>query len=374
MNRSLLCTEKGDKVTESGRGLETNKILNSTGKRVGKMKRIDLEAHFTTKELIQTLYEHKDYPRYADDPGTKNRRLWYTADMGEPIGDPLLYKLLDLEGNRLEKMDAAGIGVQCLSLTTPGVERLDPATGAALAKNANDLLARAIRRHPDRFVGFATLAPKEPKGAADELERAVKDLGFKGWKTNSNYGDSYLDDKEYWPILEKAEKLNAFIYLHPTVPAIPQLRAYGYALGGPSFGFGIGAALCMMRLVYSGVFDKYPGLKVILGHLGEGLPFLMKRIDFAYERPWIDPAARPDLAKRPSDYLRENMYVTTSGNYFKGAFLCTYEALGIDRILLSTDYPYEDSDECIRFIEGLPISQGEKEKICYLNAQRIGIV
>ena len=338
------------------------------------MKKIDLEAHFITKELVDALYQNREYPRYVDDAVTKSRRLWYTADTGEPIGDILLNKLLDLEENRLKNMDAAGISMQALSLTTPGVERLEPTTGTALARNANDLLSKAIRKHPDRFMGFATLAPKDPKGAADELERTVKDLGFKGWKTNSNYGDSYLDEKKYWPILERAEKLNAFIYLHPTVPAIPQLRAYGYALGGPPFGFGIETALAMMRLVYSGVFDKYPGLRVILGHLGEGLPFLMKRIDFAYERPWIDPSVRPNLLKKPSDYLRENMFVTTSGNYFKGAFLCTHEAVGIDRILLSTDYPYEDSEECIRFIEGLPISQKDKEKIYYQNAQQIGIV
>ena len=338
------------------------------------MKKVDLEAHFNTDELIKALYESKNYPRYENDPGTKNLRLWYTADTGEPMGDRLLHRLLDLEEVRLKNMDAAGIDVQCLSMGTPGVERLELTLGAALAKSTNDLLSRAIKKHPDRFIGLATLAPKDARGAADELERTVKDLGFKGWKTNSNYGDSYLDDKRYWPILERAEKLNAFIYLHPTVPAIRELNAYGYALGGPPFGFGVETAMVMMRLVYSGVFDKYPGLKVVLGHLGEGLPFLIKRIDFAYERPWIDPSTRPNLAKRPSQYLRENMYVTTSGNYFNGAFMCTYEAVGIDRILLATDYPYEDSDECIRFIEGLPISQGEKEKIYYLNAKRIGIV
>jgi predicted TIM-barrel fold metal-dependent hydrolase len=338
------------------------------------MKRIDLEAHFTTKELIKALYENKDYPRYADDPVTKSRRLWYAADTGEPIGDPLLNKLLDLDESRLKIMDAAGISVQALSLTTPGVERLEPTTGAALAKSANDLLSKTIQKHPDRFIGFAALSPKDPKKAADELERAVKDLGFKGWKTHSNYGDSYLDEKRYWPILEKAEKLNVPVFLHPTVPAIPQIRTYGFALGGSAFGFAIETALCMMRLIYSGVFDKYPGLKIILGHLGEGLPFLIQRIDFAYDRPWFDPDARPKLAKKPSHYLRENVYVTTSGNYFKGAFMCTYEAVGIDRILLSTDYPYEDLDECIQFIEGLPITQGEREKIYSLNAQRIGIV
>ena len=116
------------------------------------MKKIDLEAHFTTNEVIQALYKRKHYPRYADDPGTKNRRLWYTADTGEPIGDPLLNKLLDLGEYRLKNMDAAGVDVQCLSLTTPGVERLDAPTGAALAKSSNDLLAKAVRKHPDRFI------------------------------------------------------------------------------------------------------------------------------------------------------------------------------------------------------------------------------
>jgi predicted TIM-barrel fold metal-dependent hydrolase len=338
------------------------------------MKKIDLEAHFNTQELIDALFGSKSYPRYEHDPGTQNLRLWYTADTGEPMAERLLNKLLDLEDVRLKNMDAAGIDVQCLSMGTPGVERLEPALGSALAKSANTLLSKAIGKHPDRFIGLATLAPKNPMAAADELERTVKELGFIGWKTNSNYGDSYLDEKKYWPILERAEKLNAFIYLHPTVPSIRELNAYGYALGGPGFGFGVETAMVMMRLVYSGAFDKYPGLKVVLGHLGEGLPFLIKRIDFAYERPWIDPSTRPNLAKRPSDYLKENMYVTTSGNYFKGAFQCTCEAVGIDRILLATDYPYEDSDECIRFVEGLPITQTEKEKIYYLNARKFGIV
>jgi predicted TIM-barrel fold metal-dependent hydrolase len=338
------------------------------------MKRIDLEAHFMTKELVETLYANKDYPKYADDPGTKNRRLWYTEDVAEPIGDPLLEKLMNLDDVRLKIMDAAGIEKQYISLTTPGVERLDPKIGTKLARSINDHLAAAIKRHPDRFGGYATLAPKDPNAAADELERAVKELGFIGWKSNSNYGDSYLDDKKYLPILERAAKLNALIYLHPTIPAIPQFRTYGYALAGPPFGFGIETALAMMRLVYSGAFDKFPGLRIILGHLGECLPFLITRIDFAYERPWVDPKARPDLKKKPSQYLKENMYVTTSGIYFKGSFMCTYEALGIDHILLSTDYPYEDSDVCTRFIDGLPITQEEKEKVCYQNAKRIGLV
>jgi predicted TIM-barrel fold metal-dependent hydrolase len=341
--------------------------------RVVKMKKIDFEAHFVTQDYVRAMEENKGYPHYVVDRLTGRRRLYYTEDVGEPLGDILLNRLLDTGEERLKNMDVAGIDVQVLSLTSPGVEQFDPAIGTALARKINDDLSEIIKRYPDRFIGFAALAPQDPEAAADELERTVKDLGFKGWKTHSNYGGSYLDDEQYWPILERAEKLDVPIYLHPAVPAIPQLRKYGFALAGAPFGFGIETSVCMMRLVYSGIFDRYPGLKFLLGHLGEGLPFLLQRIDFAYVRPWFDPDARPRLKKKPSDYLKENMYVTTSGNYLPAAFMCTYETMGIEKILLATDYPYEDSKECTQFLEGLPIPQDARDQIYSLNASQIGI-
>lgn len=337
------------------------------------MLKIDFETHFVTNDYVRAMEANEGFPRYSVDRVTKSRRLYYTDDVGEPLGDTLLNKLLETGEERLKDMDAAGIDLQVLSLTTPGVEQFDPAFGSELARKINDDLSEVIHRHPDRFIGFAALAPKDPEAAALELERAVKDLGFKGWKTHANYGGTYLDDSAYWPILAKAEELNAPIYLHPTVPNSPPMRKYGFALAGAPFGFGIEASICMMRLIYSGVFDKYPGLKIILGHLGEGLPFLLQRIDFAYVRPWFDPDARPDLKRKPSDYLKDNVYATTSGNYLPAAFMCTYETMGIDRILLATDYPYEDSKECMQFLEGLPLTQGEKEKIYSLNAGQMGI-
>lgn len=337
------------------------------------MKRIDFESHFVTKEYVKTMNENVGYPRYVEDPKKKRRRLYYTSDVGEPLGNSLLNKLLDLGKERLKEMDAAGIDVQVLSLTAPGVEQFDVTTGASLAKRTNDALSEAIERYPDRFRGFAALAPTDPEAAADELERAVKELGFIGWKTHSNYRGIYLDEKVFWPILEMAEKLDAPIYLHPAVPAMPPMRKYGFALAGAPFGFGVEASMCMMRLIYSGVFDKFPELKIILGHLGEGLPFIFQRIDFAYVKPWVDSDARPDLKKKPSEYLEENVFVTTSGNYLQPAFICTYEVMGINRILLATDYPYEASKDCIQFLEGLPILREEKEKIYYLNARKFGI-
>jgi predicted TIM-barrel fold metal-dependent hydrolase len=337
------------------------------------MTRIDFEAHFVTREYVRALEENSGYPRYGLDQRTGGRRLEYTRDVGEPLGDVLLDRLLDTGEQRLEDMDAAGVDVQVLSLTSPGVEQFDPEKGTVLARKANEELARVIERHPDRYLGFAALAPRDPEAAADELERAVKDLGLRGWKTHSNYGDTYLDDEEYRPILARAEQLDVPIYLHPTVPAMPQLRKYGFALAGAPFGFGIETSVCMMRLIYSGIFDRYPRLQIMLGHLGEGLPFLVQRMDFAYVRPWFDPDARPDLKKKPSDYLRENVFVTTSGNYFAAAFTCTCEAMGIDRILFASDYPYEDSKECVQFVEGLAIGREEREKIYFRNAGQFGI-
>ena len=337
------------------------------------MKKIDFETHFVTKEYVETMENNKGYPRYGEDPKTKRRRLFYTAEVAEPLGDPLLNKLLDHGEGRLKTMDAVGIDVQVLSLTSPGVEQFDPAMGTPLAKKANDYLADWIRKRPDRFVGFAALAPNDPQAAAKELERAVKTLGFKGWKTHSNYAGTYIDEKKYWPILEMAEKLDVPIFLHPAVPAISQLRTYGFAMGGPPFGFGVETAITMMRLIHSGVFDQYPRLKIILGHLGEGLPFLLKRIDFPFDRPWVDPEARGIAKKRPSEYFKQNVFVTTSGNYLEAAFMCTYHAMGIDRILLATDHPYEDSSECMQFLEKLPISKEDREKLYHRNARQLGV-
>ncbi|PKN63776.1 MAG: 5-carboxyvanillate decarboxylase [Deltaproteobacteria bacterium HGW-Deltaproteobacteria-15] len=335
------------------------------------MKRIDFEAHFYTQEYMKAMYGNKGYPRFSDDPSA-GRRLWYNSEVGQPFADGLLNPLLDLGEKRIQDMDKCGVGVQLMSLSAPGIEQFDPETGTGLARKANDALYEVTKRYPGRMMGYAALAPRNPKAAVDELERAVTELGFRGWNTHSNYGDTMLDDPAFCPILRRAEKLGIPIYLHPTVAAVPQLKGYGFALAGAPFGFGIDTAICMIRLIYSGVFDECPGLTIILGHLGEALPFLLKRVDWAYVRPF-DPKARPKLDKKPSEYLKNNVFITTSGNYYQPAFMCAYEAMGIDRILLGTDYPYEDMEECIEFVDGLPLKKEEKDKIYSLNARRLGL-
>ena len=338
------------------------------------MKKIDFEAHFATEEWIDALYKNQGYPRLVEDKAAQTRRMYFTANACEPFTDVLLGNLLDVGDKRLKSMDAARVDMQVLSLTAPGVESLDPELGEPLAKSANNALAEIIRLHPERFSGYAALAPKRPEQAARELERSVKELGLKGWKTHSNYRDSFIDEKPYWPILAKAEELGVPIYLHPTATIIPQLQTYGFALAGTAFGFGVETAMAMVRLVLSGAFDAFPRLKVILGHLGEGLPFILQRIDFPFTRPHFkkDSGFLPALKNMPSHYLKNNMFVTTSGNYLEPAFICTCKAMGIDRVLLGTDHPYEDMGECIAFVESVPLSKEDKEKIYGLNARSVG--
>jgi predicted TIM-barrel fold metal-dependent hydrolase len=337
------------------------------------VKRIDLEAHFITKEYVKAMQENKGYPHYGPHPKTGNRQLYYSPFVGEPLGDPQLDKLLDLDEGRIAMMDKAGLDMQVLSLSSPGAEQFEPALGKTLAREANDTLYEAIQRHPSRYLGFAALAIQDPADAANELERAVKKLGLKGWKTHSNYAGKYLDDEEFWPILAMAEKLDAPVYLHPAMPAIIQLQKYGFAMAGAPFGFGIDTAICMMRLIYGGVLDRYPKLKIFLGHLGEGMPFLIQRINFAYVRPWFDIEARPKLNRKPGEYFKENVFVTTSGNYLPAAFKCTQEVMGTDHIFLASDYPYEDPVECMQFLGGLRLTEQERAQVYSGNAIRLGI-
>jgi predicted TIM-barrel fold metal-dependent hydrolase len=338
------------------------------------MKKIDFETHFVTQSWADTLFQNEGYPRFERDRDTDDLRLCYHPGAREPYGDALLQKLLDLGDGRISQMDEAGIDVAVISLTAPGVEQFEPEVGVKLARDANDTLAEAVDKYAGRYEGFAALSVKDTDAAVEELERAVRELGLKGWKTHCNYGDSYLDEKRYWPILAKAEELGAIVYLHPTVPKIAEFWTYGVALAGAPFGFGVETSLTMMRLVLSGAFDAFPGLRVVLGHYGEGLPFLMQRIDWAFERPHVkrDKGALVTLERKPSEYLRDNMLVTTSGNYLPAAFKCTREALGMDKMMLGTDHPYEDMGECLAFLEGLGLEEKEKDQLYAGNAARLG--
>lgn len=336
------------------------------------MKTIDTEHHFVTELYMETLRSNTTTPRVVEGKG-----LGYWEDAWIPIGatgaGP---KLADMGEGRIKLMDEAGVDVALLSLTAPGVEPLEPSLATRVAADANDRLAEYIDAYPDRLMGMATVAPKDVDSSVEELERCVKELGFKGWHTHSNFGDSYIDEKRFWPLLAKAEELGIPIYLHPTAPMIPDLRTFGICLSGPTFGFGTEVMWVFLRMIHRGVFDAFPKLKIILGHFGEAFPFLLDRVDTAYRQGYPQPNAEigPGSEKLASHYVLNNMLVTSSGNYLPAAYYCTRDALGLDKILLATDYPFEQMHLGIDFIKGLPISDEEKEQVCQGNAKKWGLV
>ena len=280
-------------------------------------------------------------------------------------------RLFDLGALRIKEMDEAGIDLQVLSHGAPATQRLDPETAVPLARRANDRLHEAVSKHPGRFEGFAVLPSADPKAAADELERAVTRLGFKGAMIHGLTNNLFIDDKRFWPIFERAQALDVPLYLHPAVPHKAVIDVYykDYldqfpGLMTAAWGFGVETATQGIRLVLSGVFEAYPGLKIILGHLGEGLPFYLWRIDMAL--------ARQGNRKTPfRDTFREHFWITTSGNFSTPSLLCCVMEMGADRILFSVDYPFVPNPPGVKWMEHVPLGPEDRAKILHGNAQRL---
>jgi len=254
------------------------------------------------------------------------------------------------------------------------VEQLEPAAAEALARQANDHLGEAVRRHPNRFAGFAALPTAAPDIAADELERTVKDYGFKGAVINGHTRGRYLDDTFFWPILERAEALQVPIYLHPTPPPQPVIQisyvgnfspAVSAQLAASGWGWHIETAVHVLRIILSGAFDRYPNLQLVIGHLGEALPFMLPRLDHNL------PTQLTKLKRPIGDYLRENLYYTFSGFNYTPNFLDLLFQVGIDRIMFSADYPYGSMLAARNFLEQLPVSPADKNRISHGNAEQL---
>ena len=318
-----------------------------------------------------TLEEHFATPAFLDGPG---RAL---KEQAEKYNDSravrLVEQLCDLGAKRIAEMDAAGIDMQILSLTTPGTEQLAASEAIVVAAESNDYLADAINKYPSRFGGFASLPTAAPDKAVAELERRVRGQKFAGAVINGHNRSRYLDDKFYWPILECAEELGAPIHLHPTPPPAPVIDASygGFAplvtqmLAGPGWGWHIETAVHVLRLILGGVFDRFPRLQIVIGHRGEGLPFMFRRLD-------IMPQAVTKLERPISAYLRENVHYTFSGFNFPPAFLdLLLELGGVERIMFSADHPYQSMAQARAFLEQLPVSTADKERIAHGNAERL---
>jgi predicted TIM-barrel fold metal-dependent hydrolase len=280
-------------------------------------------------------------------------------------------RLFDLGELRLAEMDAAGIDVQVLSHGAPSVQRLDAETSVWMARGANDRLAEAIALHPDRFAGFAALPTPDPEAATAELDRAVTTLGFKGAMIHGLTNGVFLDDRRFWPIFERAQALDVPLYLHPAVPDPAVVEAYyqDYLQEFPSlltaaWGFTVETATQAIRMVLSGAFEAYPDLKIILGHMGEGLPFLLWRLDHALSRPGNRPISF-------REQFSQHVWITTSGNFSTPALLCSMLELGVDRIMFSVDWPFVQNPPGTAWLEALQISAEDKAKIAGGNAKRL---
>jgi predicted TIM-barrel fold metal-dependent hydrolase len=273
----------------------------------------------------------------------------------------------DLAEFRLREMDAARIDVQVISHAPPAAQNLPPRDAVTLARRANDTLHEAVQRHRDRFAAFAILPTPDPESAAEELTRTVEQLGFKGAMIHGLTHGRFSDEKPFWVIFERAQALNVPIYLHPSTPhpAVAEVYYKEYpSMMAAGWGYTAETAAHAIRLVMSGLFDAYPRLTIILGHLGEALPFSLWRSDQALSRAGAMP-------RRFRDYFRDHFYLTTSGNFSYPALLCSIMEMGIDRIMFSVDWPYASNVEARDFIDGVPLSADDKMKILGENASRL---
>ena len=337
-------------------------ILQKGGLAQGLVKKA--EAAEVPKKTMRTITveEHFVTPAFVNATGTAVT----------PSAAKLQNVAADLGERRIADMDAAGIDVQVLSLNAPGVEQLDATEAVKLAHDSNDILADAVQRHPTRFAGFASLPTMSPETAVEELDRTVRKLGFKGALINGHTRGRYLDDKFFRPILERAEALQVPLYLHPTTPPQPVIEAsytgnfsaqVTNVLANSGWGWHIETAIHTLRLILSGAFDRYPRLQLIIGHLGEALPFMLPRIDRNL------PMAVTKLRRPIGAYLRENVYYTISGFNFTPPFLDLFSEVGAHRIIFSADYPYGSMSEARQFLEQLPVSPADKERIAHGNAE-----
>ena len=321
----------------------------------GKLFLIGLEEHFATPELRRRQTG-------------KDERLF--------AGGGRRPELLDLGAGRIADMDEAGIGIQVLSAVTPGAQNLAGAEGVTFARKLNDRIANeVVAAYPDRFRAFATLPLSQPQAAADELERAVREHGFVGCMSYGPIEGRFLDNAEFEPVLARAEALGVPVYIHPNWPSPQVMEVYydglgdklvGKILGGPGYGWHQEVALQCLRLIVSGTFDHFPGLQIVVGHMGEGLPFWYWRVGEDLER-----IAKDRLHKPVQQYFHDNLWITTSAFFRDELLALALATMGEDRIMFSVDYPMASARAGADWIRAADLPRTTKEKIAHRNARRL---
>lgn len=318
--------------------------------------KIGLEEHFA---IAETLNDSKGF-------------------LGEAVWPELEKRLLDIQEYRLRQMDAGGMQLMLLSLNAPAVQAIpDPGRAVEIARRANDFLAAEVQKRPERFQGLAALALQDPDEAARELQRCVRELGFKGALVNgfSQVRDAqsmvYLDDARYRGFWAEVEKLDVPFYLHPRNPLPSAAQIYeGHPwLLGPTWAFGQETAVHALRLMASGLFDAHPRLQIVLGHLGEGLPYSIWRVD--NRNAWTGQPPRYPAKRKLGEYFQQNFHLTTSGNFRTQTLIDAMLEVGADRIMFSTDWPFENIDHAARWFDTAAISEDDRRKIGRGNAIRL---
>jgi predicted TIM-barrel fold metal-dependent hydrolase len=325
------------------------------------MRVVTLEEHFSfaaiTNRIDKAAIAARGFVPHGRRPGMEDlqRRL---EDVGE---------------GRLNSMDESGISVQVLSVSGPGADLVEGDAGIALARDYNNAILEKMKAHPTRFAAFAHLPMTSPQAAADELERTVKDFGFCGALINGVTNDRFLDDKQFAPILARAEKLDVALYLHPGIPP-KAVRDDYYAGMSPAadallatagFGWHAETAIHTLRLIVSGTFDRYPKLQIIIGHMGEMLPMMMARCDGIFAPEFVG------MRRSVQQTLRDQVHVTTSGLFTLPPLMATIDTFGIDRVMFSIDYPYSKNETGKKYLDSLPLAPADIEKIAHSNADRL---
>ena len=318
--------------------------------------KIGLEEHFSFEDTIE------------DSNGFLDPSVW----------PELKYRLLDFSDKRLRFMDKYGMEVMILSLNAPAIQGIPNVKKAIeIAKKSNDLLAEQVAKRPDRFRALGALPMQDPEIATIELKRCIEDLNFCGVLVNGfsqieNIDSAiYLDLRQYWPFWGVLEKLDVPFYLHPRnpLPSMAQIYEGHPWLLGPTWAFGQETAVHALRLMCSGLFDKYPKIKVILGHMGEGLPYNMWRVD--HRNSWVKAKPKYPAKKKIVDYFNANFYITTSGNFRTQTLIDAILEIGSDRILFSSDYPFEGIEEAALWFDNASISERDRAKIGRINSNEL---
>ncbi|MFZ4747018.1 MAG: amidohydrolase family protein [Sphingomonas sp.] len=319
-------------------------LIEDTTARPGKAqyRRIATEEAFCPVEMLN-IYRQLLNSNSLDDPGFNTMFRFY-LESPSARARYIIDSLADLGDRRLAAMDEAGIDTQVISLTSPGVQVMPKEVACPFSITANDMLAEACKAHPSRFVGLAACAPQDPTHAAKEIERATSQLGLKGVIINSHTMGEYLDDPKFWDIFAAAEAADVPIYLHPFTPSprmlMPLLER---GLDGAIYGFSVETGMHMLRIIIAGVFDRFPALKLVIGHVGESLPFTLYRLDYMHRAGVVSKRyeSMKPLKRKISDYFRHNIWVTNSGVAWEPSIKFCQQVLGVDRVMYAMDYPYQ---------------------------------